>query len=129
MNSLGFKKPSKPEISVLVQDLLAHTAESEENASSTYSLYSSIAHAQIAGINIFVAHSSRTAPTSLTTPLPFVTHMAAQLLRAVKTTCSEFAVWQRGSDTDLSRIDDAGYRAAKAISALPDVAFATFKVS
>ncbi|MBS3183314.1 hypothetical protein [Leucobacter manosquensis] len=120
---LGLEPVKKPLLTDLVQRLIAETASSTDRG-RLYSVYSSIAHGQLAGLNAFVENALDGSTPTLRAPLPVITSVTSQLLLAMKVVCESLVTWLGGQNAPRTRLFEAYERVAFNLKDLPGSAFA-----
>lgn len=120
---LGSPKAVNISLSTMVQQLLDQTASHIEQE-RLYSVYSGIAHSQLASLNALTTPSSTGQPPTLNAPLPTITALTAEVLLAIKFVGDRLITWLGGPNAERPVLLDACNRVAETLRTLPKVALA-----
>lgn len=119
---LGLQEPAKVELSKLVSDLIEADIKHQDGP-KLYSVLSSVAHAQRAGINAFVRMEPGTDLFAMEVPVPTITELALQVTVTLLNTTEAVLRWYGAVPGELDRVHGAMARVATRLDQLPDDAF------
>lgn len=123
LTRMGLPASKKPELSAMVQNLVAETSQPFDEK-RLYSVYSGIAHGQLGGLNAFLVAAEGTTAPRLKAPFPVITAASLQLITAIRITADQYITWLGGPGAKRPRLIDAMNRVAHNAADLPAVAFA-----